>query len=100
MSLVPVPPTLRSPRHITLNDRVGLIEWSYVSNDRDVVVGLQCVLKYSVGEDPRKISIGVALDSGADVWNVIEQDATVVALRETLEDPARDVPMFGYLADR
>ncbi len=98
MSAPAVLPALRSPRPIDLADRVGLIEWSHVCDESGTVVGLQCSLKYGVGDDPRKVSIGVALDSTEDLRDVIEQDAIVAALRETLQNPAQDGPMFGYAA--
>lgn len=99
MSLDAVLPALRSPRPIDLADRVGLIEWSHVCDESGTVIGLQCSLKYGMGDDSRKVSVGVALDSNEELRDVIEQDAIVAALRETLQDPAKDVPMFGYVAD-
>ena len=99
MSARAVLPILRTPRPIDLADRVGLIEWSHVCDESGTVVGLQCSLKYGVGDNPRKVSVGVALDSTEDVRDVIEQDAIVAALREALQDSAKDVPMFGYAAD-
>lgn len=99
MSLDALLPALRSPRPIDLADRVGLIEWSHVCDESGTVVGVQCSLKYGVGDDPRKVCVGVPLDSTDDVRDVIENDAIVAALRETLQDTAKDVPMFGYVAN-
>ena len=98
MNPVAVLPILRSPRHVDLNDRVGLIEWTFVEDELGQPVAMQCTLKYGAGGSPCKVCVGAALDLPEKLWNVIEQDAVIEALRETLADPARNVPMFGFKA--
>ncbi len=83
-------PKLPSPHPVEVNDRVGLIEWAYVLNHHGKPIRLQCALKYRADDCPRKICVGAALDLPERLWNVIEQDATVIAFRETLRNPIRD----------
>ena len=98
MNPVAVLPVLRSPRHVDLNDRVGLLEWSFVEDELGHPVGMQCTLKYGAAGSPCKVCVGAALDLPEKLWNVIEQDAVIEALRETLADPTQDVPVFGFKA--
>ena len=96
MQTVDTLPDLPPPRHIDLADRVGLVEWSYAMDESGLALGLECTLRYGAGDSPRKVCVSAPLDMSENVRKVLEQDAIVLAMRETLEDPTKNAPMFGY----